>query len=918
MSSGNGDEPLRRSRRVRKQPARYGSTDRACQELSKKNTRSSSPDESTISNLLNKAGETCPLPVPASENTVPVSENSITINQSKAQISCEDDVTESLSVNSQTAPHDHEPTNSGSSTNSQILESDFSENNQIVDAILDEPEIASFDLTGLESIFHNYSADQASLSSTTDPDALSETVIESVASSVESTVVETNIANSPLINSQTVVSSTDSPNTNSPKASTENSFNANETEIVTKDKPGTPTVTHDIPKTQTVTQKTPSHTSAETAIQDPSRKEFVTQAKPVTQGIPFVASARVIPKGKTVTFAAVISSSSNNPVVTPILSDSSARLQTDKHSQQSKDLLLGNKEAPEKMQTPQHGEECVEKEKDDFWSSKLIFNCCEKHGTAVSVKESVLDKPQISNMPFFDRLQEIMPCTRFILSNVRKSMFLTFKVPLWSDVTQKWPGVKMEDVKVFLRLMKAENGMQDDFIPAVMVKLNQRVVKIMCSMDLTKKYMMEHKPIDITSFVDMSVPGCQMNYITVENHNSLPSLQGCLTVWLVRKQTIEEMIEDIKVSQVSHPEHTHDMVRKHFEGGDPDIATTSLKALLTCPIGKTRLTVPCRGRTCVHVQCLDATTMLSMNAKKQRWRCPLCSSETAYKDIIIDGLFMDILEEVNKLVEEVEFLADGMWTSKKRNDSCISINDDTLNETMEKLDIIDLTETDDEATPKKKLPLAVNNQLLNGVNNNWPIPAKGPVCNLSRSTNIVSTTDKENNLDSVFTVNSGENRSRCTSNTSCCNEQDRSNSNTNQHHRNNYNARQRQRNNSNNSNHSNNGNSSRWVAIHPRPALHASKHPYRRNNSSSNNNRNFNRTNGGYQNTIRNYFGNSTRNCSADYCYDNYYQNQNNCYQQGYGNSDGYRYDEYRDSQYWPTTAPQTGFNMHIQGIRLT
>ncbi|XP_052792435.1 uncharacterized protein LOC128226543 isoform X3 [Mya arenaria] len=837
MSSGNGDEPLRRSRRVRKQPARYGSTDRACQELSKKNTRSSSPDESTISNLLNKAGETCPLPVPASENTVPVSENSITINQSKAQISCEDDVTESLSVNSQTAPHDHEPTNSGSSTNSQILESDFSENNQIVDAILDEPEIASFDLTGLESIFHNYSADQASLSSTTDPDALSETVIESVASSVESTVVETNIANSPLINSQTVVSSTDSPNTNSPKASTENSFNANETEIVTKDKPGTPTVTHDIPKTQTVTQKTPSHTSAETAIQDPSRKEFVTQAKPVTQ---------------------------------------------------------------------------------DFWSSKLIFNCCEKHGTAVSVKESVLDKPQISNMPFFDRLQEIMPCTRFILSNVRKSMFLTFKVPLWSDVTQKWPGVKMEDVKVFLRLMKAENGMQDDFIPAVMVKLNQRVVKIMCSMDLTKKYMMEHKPIDITSFVDMSVPGCQMNYITVENHNSLPSLQGCLTVWLVRKQTIEEMIEDIKVSQVSHPEHTHDMVRKHFEGGDPDIATTSLKALLTCPIGKTRLTVPCRGRTCVHVQCLDATTMLSMNAKKQRWRCPLCSSETAYKDIIIDGLFMDILEEVNKLVEEVEFLADGMWTSKKRNDSCISINDDTLNETMEKLDIIDLTETDDEATPKKKLPLAVNNQLLNGVNNNWPIPAKGPVCNLSRSTNIVSTTDKENNLDSVFTVNSGENRSRCTSNTSCCNEQDRSNSNTNQHHRNNYNARQRQRNNSNNSNHSNNGNSSRWVAIHPRPALHASKHPYRRNNSSSNNNRNFNRTNGGYQNTIRNYFGNSTRNCSADYCYDNYYQNQNNCYQQGYGNSDGYRYDEYRDSQYWPTTAPQTGFNMHIQGIRLT
>lgn len=102
---------------------------------------------------------------------------------------------------------------------------------------------------------------------------------------------------------------------------------------------------------------------------------------------------------------------------------------------------------------------------------------------------------------------------------------------------------------------------------------------------------------------------------------------------------------------------------------DSEIATTSLRVSLMCPVspekvlfntilplkcsllksvlfqisfgftqlGKMRLTVPCRAVTCSHLQCFDAALYLQMNEKKPTWICPVCDKKAAYESLIIDG-----------------------------------------------------------------------------------------------------------------------------------------------------------------------------------------------------------------------------------------------------------------------------------------
>ncbi|MEQ2233037.1 hypothetical protein ILYODFUR_017642, partial [Ilyodon furcidens] len=70
---------------------------------------------------------------------------------------------------------------------------------------------------------------------------------------------------------------------------------------------------------------------------------------------------------------------------------------------------------------------------------------------------------------------------------------------------------------------------------------------------------------------------------------------------------------------------------------DSEIATTSLRVSLLCPLGKMRLTVPCRAVTCSHLQCFDAALYLQMNEKKPSWICPVCDKNAAYENLIIDG-----------------------------------------------------------------------------------------------------------------------------------------------------------------------------------------------------------------------------------------------------------------------------------------
>lgn len=109
------------------------------------------------------------------------------------------------------------------------------------------------------------------------------------------------------------------------------------------------------------------------------------------------------------------------------------------------------------------------------------------------------------------------------------------------------------------------------------------------------------------------------------------------------------------------------------EDADSEIATTSLRVSLACPLGKMRMSTPCRASTCAHLQCFDASLFLQMNERKPTWNCPVCDKPALYDNLTIDGYFQEVLNS-NKLlpdVNEIQLLQDGSWENlvlKKEKD----------------------------------------------------------------------------------------------------------------------------------------------------------------------------------------------------------------------------------------------------------
>ena len=109
------------------------------------------------------------------------------------------------------------------------------------------------------------------------------------------------------------------------------------------------------------------------------------------------------------------------------------------------------------------------------------------------------------------------------------------------------------------------------------------------------------------------------------------------------------------------------------EDADSEIATTSLRVSLACPLGKMRMCTPCRASTCSHLQCFDASLFLQMNERKPTWNCPVCDKPALYDNLVIDGYFQEVLNSKKLLpdVNEIQLLQDGSWENlvpKKEKD----------------------------------------------------------------------------------------------------------------------------------------------------------------------------------------------------------------------------------------------------------
>ena len=101
-------------------------------------------------------------------------------------------------------------------------------------------------------------------------------------------------------------------------------------------------------------------------------------------------------------------------------------------------------------------------------------------------------------------------------------------------------------------------------------------------------------------------------------------------------------------------------MRRKAEDPDEIVATSTILSLKD-PVGYTRITTPCRGIGCSHVQCFDAAYYLQLQEQAPTWTCPICNKAAPWEQLALDQYVNDILNLTPKDVESVSVEPDGKW-----------------------------------------------------------------------------------------------------------------------------------------------------------------------------------------------------------------------------------------------------------------
>lgn len=164
----------------------------------------------------------------------------------------------------------------------------------------------------------------------------------------------------------------------------------------------------------------------------------------------------------------------------------------------------------------------------------------------------------------------------------------------------------------------------------------------------------------------------------------------------VLKVPEEELLRSLDDDYIHKRADTRDLVKSHFDVSSGDAGVEILQVSLVCPLSRKRMTTPCRGVDCRHVQCFDAYAYLAVNENtlQPSWRCPLCELELPVEDMRVDLLTLHVLGEAGEYCDDVRLFASGDWESVEAgNDhSVILIEDSPAKTALQDVFFIDLTE----------------------------------------------------------------------------------------------------------------------------------------------------------------------------------------------------------------------------------
>ncbi|GLH04161.1 Uncharacterized protein GBIM_09933 [Gryllus bimaculatus] len=330
-----------------------------------------------------------------------------------------------------------------------------------------------------------------------------------------------------------------------------------------------------------------------------------------------------------------------------------------------------------------------------MYASSIYHHPSYQHKTSPPVYSSYPVHPDVKlkRLPFFDLLGELLKPSTLApqgSQSLQEGGFVFHLTPQQAtDIgtsRELRPGCKMEYViQVQMRFCLIESSCeQEDCYPqGIAVKVNGKVCPLPNPIP-TNKPGVEPKrpprPVNITHMVRLSptVP----NHVTV-SWNVEYGKAYAVAIYLVRKLSSSELLQRLKQRGVRPPDYTRGLIKEKLqEDIDCEIATTSLRVSLMCPLGKMRMTTPCKATSCYHLQCFDASLYLQMNERKPTWMCPVCDKPAIFDNLVIDGYFQQVLDSGKlKDCNEVQLHQDGSWSSliiKKEQTQELSLADKSL------------------------------------------------------------------------------------------------------------------------------------------------------------------------------------------------------------------------------------------------
>ena len=125
------------------------------------------------------------------------------------------------------------------------------------------------------------------------------------------------------------------------------------------------------------------------------------------------------------------------------------------------------------------------------------------------------------------------------------------------------------------------------------------------------------------------------------------------------------------------------LIKQSMTTSDPDIqiVNDSVNIDLIDPYTARIFDVPARGKSCRHHQCFDLDTFLQTRRCKQpgwpglpdEWKCPICHVDARPQNLLVDGFFVEVREELKRSqrledARAIVFEKSGEWRVKEEEE----------------------------------------------------------------------------------------------------------------------------------------------------------------------------------------------------------------------------------------------------------